>query len=75
MARDAFVYAGIYQALRFITDYINNDIYYGAKYAEHNFNRAQNQVRLLECLFEKEEYYNSIVQKINDESEAVYAPF
>ena len=35
---NAFVYAGkfmIYmQALRFITDYLNDDIYYGAKY-EH----------------------------------------
>ena len=48
---NAFVYAGkfmIYmQALRFITDYLNNDIYYGAKYPLHNFNRAQNQLRLL----------------------------
>jgi len=63
----AFVYAGkfmIYmQALRFITDYLNNDIYYGAKYELHNFNRAQNQLRLLECLIEKEEKYNSIVQQ------------
>ncbi|MEP6682485.1 MAG: aminoglycoside phosphotransferase family protein [Parafilimonas sp.] len=64
----AFVYAGkfmIYmQALRFITDYLNNDIYYGATYPLHNFNRAKNQLKLLECLIEKEEYYNSIVQKI-----------
>jgi thiamine kinase-like enzyme len=63
----AFVYAGkfmIYmQALRFITDYLNNDIYYGAKYPLQNFNRAQNQLRLLECLIKKEDYYNSIVQK------------
>ena len=43
------------QALRFITDYLNNDVYYGAKYPLHNFNRAQNQLRLLECLIEKED--------------------
>lgn len=65
---NAFVYAGkfmIYmQALRFITDYLHNDVYYGAKYPLHNFNRAQNQLRLLECLIEKEEYYNFIVQNI-----------
>jgi len=65
---NAFVYAGkfmIYmQALRFITDYLNNDIYYGAKYALQNFNRTQNQLKLLECLIEKEDYYNSIVQQI-----------
>jgi Ser/Thr protein kinase RdoA (MazF antagonist) len=63
----AFVYSGkflIYmQALRFITDHLNNDVYYGAKYEMHNFNRAANQLRLLECLVEKEEYYNSIVRQ------------
>ena len=25
------------QAIRFLTDYLNNDIYYGAKYEGHNF--------------------------------------
>jgi Ser/Thr protein kinase RdoA (MazF antagonist) len=64
----AVVYAGkfmIYmQALRFITDYLNNDIYYDAKYPLHNFNRAKNQLRLLQCLIEKEERYNSIVQQL-----------
>jgi Ser/Thr protein kinase RdoA (MazF antagonist) len=57
--RKYFLYAGkfmIYmQALRFITDYINNDIYYGAKYEEHNFVRAGNQVMLLKKLLEKED--------------------
>ena len=53
-----FVYAGkfmIYmQALRFITDYINNDVYYGSKYQGQNFIRAKNQVVLLEKLIQKE---------------------
>lgn len=53
-----FVYAGkfmIYmQALRFIADYLNNDIYYGAKYELHNFNRAINQLTLLNILADKE---------------------
>lgn len=35
------------QSLRFLTDFINNDIYYGAKYELHNFNRAKNQLKLL----------------------------
>ncbi|MNU04308.1 N-acetylhexosamine 1-kinase [compost metagenome] len=46
-----FVYAGkfiIYmQAIRFLADYLQNDIYYGAKYEDHNFNRAINQITLL----------------------------
>ena len=53
-----FIYAGkfmIYmQALRFITDHLNNDIYYGAKYEGQNFVRAGNQVVLLQRLIEKE---------------------
>lgn len=46
-----FSYAGkfiIYmQAIRFLADYLQNDIYYGAKYELHNFNRAKNQITLL----------------------------
>lgn len=46
-----FTYAGkfiIYmQAIRFLADYLQNDVYYGAKYEDHNFNRAINQITLL----------------------------
>ena len=51
-----FHYAGkfmIYmQAIRFLTDHLNDDSYYGAKYDGHNFVRAGNQVTLLKRLFE-----------------------
>lgn len=51
-------YSGIFmtymQALRFLTDFLNSDIYYGAEYPEHNLVRAGNQYRLLQCLLEKE---------------------
>lgn len=46
------------QALRFITDHLNGDIYYGAKYPGHNYNRAQNQAVLLEKYLEKKEIFN-----------------
>lgn len=53
-----FFYAGTFmvymQALRFLTDYLNNDSYYGARYPEHNLMRAKNQAALLERLLEKE---------------------
>jgi len=56
--KNAFIYAGkfmIYmQALRFLTDHLNNDAYYGAKYQGQNFNRAVNQLVLLEKLIEAE---------------------
>lgn len=40
------------QAIRFLTDYINDDCYYGAKYEGHNFVRAGNQITLLQRLQE-----------------------
>ena len=58
-----FIYAGkfmIYmQALRFLTDHLNNDIYYGAKYEGHNMVRARNQVVLLQRLLEMENILSS----------------
>lgn len=60
-----FFYAGTFiiymQALRFLTDYLNNDIYYGAKYADHNLVRAGNQTVLLERLMEKRETLENIL--------------
>ena len=56
--KNSFFYAGkfmIYmQAIRFLTDYLHDDVYYGAKYPGHNFIRAANQEVLLEKLMEKE---------------------
>jgi Ser/Thr protein kinase RdoA (MazF antagonist) len=56
---DQIYYAGLFmiymQALRFLTDYINDDVYYGAKYLLHNYNRASNQIKLLEDYINKKE--------------------
>jgi len=45
-----FVYSGLFmiymQAMRFLSDYLNNDHYYGAKYEGHNLIRALNQATL-----------------------------
>src|SRR5215204_448978 len=40
------------QALRFVTDFLNNDIYYKTTYPEQNLNRALNQLILLEKIEE-----------------------
>lgn len=46
-----FIYSGelmIYmQAIRFLTDFLNNDIYYGTTYAGQNLTRSKNQFKLL----------------------------
>jgi aminoglycoside phosphotransferase (APT) family kinase protein len=51
--RSQFFYAGefmIYmQALRFLTDFILDDVYYGRAYDTHNLVRASNQFALLEA--------------------------
>jgi Ser/Thr protein kinase RdoA (MazF antagonist) len=53
-----FIYAGkfmIYmQAIRFLADYICDDIYYGSKYPGHNLVRANNQIVLLQKLIDYE---------------------
>ena len=59
------VYAGKFmtymQALRFLTDYLNNDIYYGSKYEGHNFIRANNQATLLKKIIEKEKILQAMI--------------
>lgn len=60
-----FFYSGTFmiymQALRFITDYLNDDIYYGAKYPRQNFVRAKNQLVLLEQLLKKKEHLENMM--------------
>ena len=50
--KQRFEYSGrflIYmQALRFITDFLNRDVYYGEKYPGHNLVRGANQLRLMQ---------------------------
>lgn len=62
-----FVYSGSFmiymQALRFITDYLNNDVYYGAKYEDHNLVRGENQLALLKKYLDKEKQLQSISER------------
>lgn len=58
-----FIYAGkfmIYmQAIRFLADYLNGDVYYHTTYAGQNLNRANNQLTLLKQLIKLEEKIRS----------------
>jgi Ser/Thr protein kinase RdoA (MazF antagonist) len=64
--KDLIFYSGLFliymQALRFLTDYFNNDVYYGARYEEHNFVRAGNQLQLLRKMNEKKSLLESIIR-------------
>lgn len=44
------IYIILEQAIRFLADYLDNDRYYKIKYPEHNFDRARNQLKLLESM-------------------------
>lgn len=59
-----FFYAGkfsIYmQALRFLTDYLNDDTYYGSAYPGQNLIRASNQIVLLQKFIEAESELHNI---------------
>lgn len=61
-----FFYAGkfmIYmQAIRFLTDYLNNDKYYRADYPGHNLVRAANQTTLLDRFVEKEPFWKDFTR-------------
>ena len=65
---DHFVYSGLFitymQALRFVTDHLNNDKYYGASYPGHNYIRAMNQVTLLQRLLERQGELSRMVSRI-----------
>ncbi len=73
-----FVYAGkfmIYmQALRFLTDYLNNDVYYGSAYNGQNFYRAANQTQLLKLLTDSEKKFSDIVSNIVQKKSHVVKP-
>ncbi len=52
------------QAIRFLTDYLNGDVYYRTRYPEHNLVRARNQLTLLDSLVEQEMAAEEIVAQI-----------
>ncbi len=63
-----FVYAGqmiIYmQAIRFLTDFLNGNIYYEVIDPLHNFFRAANQFELLRLLNEQSSHFEKIIHRL-----------
>ncbi|MGZ3822668.1 MAG: phosphotransferase enzyme family protein, partial [Mucilaginibacter sp.] len=69
--KNHFIFSGkfmIYmQALRFLTDFLNGDIYYEIKYPEHNFTRSKNQLKLLNEYIGAEEKLNQLFIMAQDD--------
>jgi Ser/Thr protein kinase RdoA (MazF antagonist) len=66
--RPFIIFSGLFQtymqAMRFLTDHLNNDIYYGAVYKDQNFVRAGNQIQLLKKLEQKEKVFKQIIDNL-----------
>lgn len=66
--KELILFSGKYiiymQALRFLTDYLNESIYYPIHYPEQNLDRAKNQFKLLAEIIKDEEQLQSIIDEI-----------
>lgn len=51
------------QGMRFLTDYLDGDLYYKTSYAEHNLVRTRTQLKLVKDLEDKWEEVNNIVKR------------
>ncbi|MES3017549.1 MAG: aminoglycoside phosphotransferase family protein [Bacteroidota bacterium] len=65
--KDLILFSGKYliymQALRFLTDFLNGNIYYPVSYPDENLVRAVNQFKLLSEFFNKEKMLQGIVDE------------
>lgn len=51
------------QAIRFLTDYLEHDVYYKTNFAEHNLVRTGNQLSLLRRVLEREHEMQAIISE------------
>lgn len=50
-------------AIRFLNDYINGDTYFKTEYANHNLDRARNQITLVKDIESKFNFINDYIEK------------
>lgn len=66
--KSLFIYSGkfmIYmQAIRFLADYLNGDIYYHTQYPGHNLVRTQNQLTLLNRYLQSESKFQEYIKQM-----------
>jgi hypothetical protein len=67
--KDTLVYAGLLfpfiMGVRFLTDYLDGDVYYKTQHKEHNIVRARAQFRLAQDGEEKLEKTKDIIRKLS----------
>ncbi len=50
--------------IRFLTDYLEGDVYFKTEYDDHNLVRCRTQLKLVECIEAREEEMNKFVSKV-----------
>lgn len=50
--------------IRFLSDYLQGDVYFKTRYSQHNLDRARNQFKLVRSMQEQESEMNAIVRHI-----------
>ena len=67
--KDALLYAGLLfpymQAVRFLIDYLDGDIYYKVKHPEHNLVRTRAQLKLTQDGEAKMDKLSAIIKKLS----------
>ena len=58
--------------MRFLTDYLQNDVYFKTSRKEHNLDRARTQFKLVADMENKWNQMQSIVKKYNNKSKVKY---
>ena len=54
------------QGIRFLTDYLDGDLYYKTQYPEHNLDRTRTQLKLVADMEEKWDEMNQIIKKYSE---------
>jgi len=58
------------QALRFLADYLEGDVYYKTAYPDHNLIRARTQIRLVQDMENKWEQIQAIISRCKEERQS-----
>jgi len=56
------------QAIRFLTDHLNGDIYYKTSHPNHNLDRCRTQIKMLAEMEQKKDVMEAIVHQYQDDS-------
>ncbi|MBQ3156206.1 MAG: aminoglycoside phosphotransferase family protein [Clostridia bacterium] len=54
--------------VRFLTDYLNGDVYFAVKHPAHNLDRARTQIRLVEDMEQKWADMNAVISRLHPQS-------